>query len=108
MAAHGIAEAGESAGARRPASRVRYSILGLSQFSAVVWGGRKGGLGALSGPYVEGPFLHPRGRELVKLGGGTSASSPWCKVSSAKNGDGQPIFVTRKRRIFNQSGYELG
>ena len=68
MAAHGITEAGESAGTRRPASRVRYSILELSQFSAVVWGGRKGGLGVLSGPYVEGAFLQSAWPGIGKAG----------------------------------------
>ena len=31
---------------------------------------------------------------------------PVVQVDSAKNGDRQPIFVTRKHRVFNQSGHE--
>ena len=35
-----------------------------------------------------------------------SASSSKRAPSSWKNGECQPIFVTRKRRVFNQSGHE--
>ena len=61
--AHGIAEAGESVGARRPASRVRYSILGLSQFSD------EGiALGCPLSPVMGAFFPRAVDQELGKLG----------------------------------------
>ena len=64
MAVHGIAKAGESgAPAGFPGQ-----VFDLGAQSALGCG-RKGGLGALSGPRPERPFFYgPHGRGLVKAG----------------------------------------